>query len=171
MHNIEENDRQEGIEQAWHHLTVIRPDFSLERNWLREWDVEPRPTFIRKADGDLIEIPFRQLFCRDAESILVGSPYNPDTYKPLLNSEFLALAEDCVSGSGHKLVSGGSVRNRGRTFLSFKIEGLESFEAGGRHFDAYLNFGNGHDKSSVIWANTSNTCSVCDNTFSANLYS
>jgi hypothetical protein len=171
MHNIEENDRQEGTEQAWHHLTVIRPDFSLSNNWLLEWDVEPRQTFIRKQSGDLVEVPFRQLVCTDNETILVGYPYNPETYKPLLNSEFLKLAQDCVAGTQHKLVSAGSVRGRGRTFLSFKIEGLESFRAGGRAFDAYLNFGNGHDKSSVIWANTSNTCSVCDNTFSANLYS
>ena len=171
MHNIEENDRQEGTQQAWHHLTVIRQDLSLDNNWLNDWDVEPRPTFIRKADGNLVEIPFRQLVCSDNEEILVGYPFNPETYKPLLNSAFLQLARECVAGTGHKLVSSGSVRGRGRTFLSFKIEGLESFKAGGRSFDSFLNFGNGHDKSSVIWANTSNTCSVCDNTFSANLYS
>jgi hypothetical protein len=170
MHNIEEIDKQEGIEQAWHHLTVIRPDFDLDHNWLKEWDVEPRKTFIRKGDETLIEIPFRQLVCTDDEDILIGYPYNPETYKPLTNADFLKLAEDCVSGTGHKLVSAGSVKNRGRTFLSFKIEGLDSFKAAGRTFDAYLNFGNGHDKSSVIWANTSNTCTVCDNTFSANLY-
>ena len=173
MHNIEENDRQEGTEIAWHELTHLRPDFSLDNNWLRDWDVEPRRVFVETGRDldDRIEIPFRQLVCTDDDSILVGYPYNPETYKPLLNSEFLKLAEDCVAGTGHKLVSGGSVRNRGRTFLSFKIEGLESFKAGGRSFDSFLNFGNGHDKSSVIWANTSNTCSVCDNTFSANLYS
>jgi hypothetical protein len=41
----------------------------------------------------------------------------------------------------------------------------------GREFGAFLNFGNGHDKSSVLWVNTSNICTVCDNTFTFNLVS
>jgi hypothetical protein len=49
--------------------------------------------------------------------------------------------------------------------------GMEKFQAAGRDFSAFLNFGNGHDKSSVLWVNTSNICTVCDNTFSCNLLS
>jgi hypothetical protein len=48
---------------------------------------------------------------------------------------------------------------------------METFKAAGRNFSAYLNFGNGHDKSSVLWVNTSNTAVVCDNTYSINLVS
>jgi hypothetical protein len=52
MHNITDIDKQEGIEDAWHHLTVIRPDFSMDNNWLREWDIEPRKAYIKKGDGE-----------------------------------------------------------------------------------------------------------------------
>lgn len=53
--------------------------------------------------------------------------------------------------------------------LAFETEQLEQFKAGGREFKPFINFGNGHDKSSVLWANTSNVCTVCDNTFQMNL--
>ena len=56
-------------------------------------------------------------------------------------------------------------------FASIKLNGMEEFKAAGRTFSAYLNFGNGHDKSSTLWVTTSNICTVGDNTFGANLFS
>lgn len=167
MHNLKETDKQQGVKQAWHHLTEIVPDLSLDKNWLADWDVQPQKLYIGKH---MKEIPFSQLTCTDDESILVGQPYNPLTYKPITNAQFIQLARESVAGTGHELVSAGSVRGRGRTFLSFKVDGLGKYYAGGRTFDPYLNYGNGHDKSSVLWVNTSNNATVCDNTYTINLF-
>jgi hypothetical protein len=99
----------------------------------------------------------------------IGSPYNPKSFRPITNAEFLELVRQSISGTSHKIVSVGSLRNRGRVFLSLELQGMEKFVAAGREFSAFLNFGNGHDKSSVLWCNTSSICTVCSNTFTSNL--
>ena len=50
MHNIDENDIQEGLVQAWHGLTTICLDLSLQKNNLREWDIEHVPVYVRVGD-------------------------------------------------------------------------------------------------------------------------
>ena len=165
-HRIEEFDKQQGTQMGWHGLTIIKRVITLADNWLRDWETVETPLFFQ--DGT--ESGFNVLRCNDAD-LTIGSPYNPETFRPIGNKDFLGLVEASIGGTPHEIVSVGSVRNRGRVFLSIKLNGLETFKAAGRNFSAYLNFGNGHDKSSVLWVNTSNTCTVCDNTFSANLFS
>lgn len=164
-HRIEKHDKQQGIKQAWHGLTEIMPEITLENNWLAQWEVESRPLFF----GDKSPAPFAVLGATDVQDLLIGGAYNPDTFKPIDNKAFLQLVRDSISGTNHKIVSVGSVRNRGRVFLSIELAGMEKFKAAGRDFSAFLNFGNGHDKSSVLWVSTSNVCTVCDNTYSMNL--
>lgn len=151
---------------AWHGLTVIRPDLSLDNNVLAEQDVEPRSLYLDNG----VQVPFRQLVATDDESILVGYPYDPETYYPLTNRKFLDMVKEAVAGTSHEVISVGTVRHRGRTFISFQMEKMGEYTAAGRTFEQFLNLGNGHDKSSVLWANTSNTATVCDNTFGFNLY-
>ena len=165
-HRIEQNDQQQGIQQAWHGLTKIKPVITLEDNWLTEWDVQP---ILLEKRGKPSK--WAVLECSDIPDVEIGQPYNPETFKPVDNKSFLELVRASIAGTSHEIVSVGSVRNRGRVFVSTKLNGMEAFVAGGRSFSAYLNFGNGHDKSSVLWVNTSNTCTVCDNTFSSNLFS
>ncbi len=166
-HRIEQYDKQQGLSQAWHGLTEIVPEITLENNWLKDWDLVSRPLFFddNKASG------FSLLAVSDIAGLNIGAPYNPETFKPICNADFLELVRASIAGTSHKIVSVASVRNRGRVSLSIELVGMEKFQAAGRQFSAYLNFGNGHDKSSVLWVNTSNTCTVCDNTFSANLFS
>jgi len=77
---------------------------------------------------------------------------------------------EAISGvKGAVVESVGSVNNRGRVFVSISIKGMDKFKVGKREFLDYLNFGNGHDQTSAVWANASNICTVCDNTFSMNL--
>jgi hypothetical protein len=179
MHNITQTDKQEGLKQAWHGLTVIREGLSLAVNWLREWDIMQAPLFLQPGEIDSAgymsgawkETPFRQLVASDDRNVLIGYPFNPETFRPLTNAEFLNMIQEAVSGTDHKLQSIGTIRNRGRRFASFEMVNLEKFTAGGRKFEPFLNFGDGCDKSSVLWANTSNICTVCDNTFSMNLAS
>lgn len=161
-------DRQEGTEMGWHGKTIIVPDLNLDNNWLRKWDLVPRK--IKDAD-DGEALPWVYLRCSDNPSIRIGKPYNPETFVPVDNAAFLQMIKDSISGTDHKVVSVGSLRNRARVFVSIMLMGMEKFKAAGREFGAYLNFGNGHDKSSVVWCNTSNICTVCDNTFTCNLVS
>lgn len=165
-HRLFEHDKQQGTSQGWHGKTEIREIITLDDNWLRDWDIVSQPLYYAN------EVPsgFSMLECSDNAEIKIGAPYNPETYKPISNADFLELVRASISGTEHKLVSVGSVRNRGRVFLSIELQGMEKFKAAGREFSAYLNFGNGHDKSSVLWTNTSNVCTVCDNTFSENLF-
>lgn len=167
-HRIYQHDKQQGVSQAWHGLTEVIPSISLEDNWLRKWELEPRR--IMDADNGNV-LPWVYLRCTDNPEIRIGQPYNPDTFQPVTNTDFLKMIGDSIGGTSHKVVSVGSVRNRGRVFLSIELIGMEQFESAGRKFGAFLNFGNGHDKSSVLWVNTSNISVVCDNTFSINLLS
>jgi hypothetical protein len=165
-HRIEKNDKQQGVVMGWHGLTEIKSNLSLDDCWLNEW--EPMPVVL-----DLNGKPTKWavLRCSDNKELFIGAPYNPDTFTPIGNVEFLRMIKDSISGTPHEVVSVGSIRNRGRVFVSIKLNGMEKFKAAGRDFASFLNFGNGHDKSSVLWVNTSNTCTVCDNTFTANLVS
>jgi hypothetical protein len=165
MHKIENTDKHEAKKMAWHGLTAIREDLSLDRNWLRDWDLIERPLYDESSNP----VGYSILGCTDDSQIRIGKPFNPETYKPIDNEAFLDLVYDCIAGTDHELESVGSVRNRGRVFCSIKLKGLEDYATGGRQFRPYLNFGNGHDKSSVLWVNTSNVCTVCDNTFKFNL--
>lgn len=173
-HRIYKHDKQQGIQQGWHGLTEVRDQITLTNNWLAEWDVVPAVLYKRAlAIGNSPapqETKWRVLECPDVPDLEIGAAYNSETFRPITNAEFLGLVRDSITGTDHKIVSVGSVRNRGRVFLSLELQGKEKFTAAGREFSAYLNFGNGHDKSSVLWANTSNTCTVCDNTFSCNLF-
>ncbi len=163
-HRIFTHDKQQGLKQAWHGLTEIVPSISLDDNWLTQWDLVP--VTLQKAG---VDTKWTVLECSDDRSIEIGQPYNPGSFQPVDNKAFLELIRDSISGTPHKVTSVGSVRNRGRVFVSIELHGMEAFKAAGRDFGAYLNFGNGHDKSSVLWVNTSNVCTVCDNTFTSNL--
>jgi hypothetical protein len=163
-HRIEEHDMQEGLVQAWHGKTLITPDLSLENNWLTRWDLVP---VVLEKRGEPTR--WNVLECSDLPGVEIGQPYNPETFQPIDNKAFLEMIRSSISGTSHKVVSVGSVRNRGRVFVSIELNGMEKFKAAKREFSAFLNFGNGHDKSSVLWINTSNICTVCDNTFSFNL--
>lgn len=158
---------------GWHKLTEVQEVITLDDNWLRKWDIVPAvlsKRTMRAGSSVVEETKWRVLECPDVPDLEIGSAYNSETFRPITNAEFLKLVGDSIAGTDHKIASVGSVRNRGRVFLSIELVGKEKFTAAGRPFSAYLNFGNGHDKSSVLWANTSNTCTVCDNTFSFNLF-
>lgn len=177
-HRLFEHDMHEATKQAWHGLSVIREEITLADNWLRKWDIVPTPLFFAdglpaysvEPDAETKAQQWTVSRCNDKPTLQIGAPYNPGSFRPISNAEFLSLVEASISGTSHKIVSVGSVRNRGRVFFSIELKGMEKFKAGGREFSAYLNYGNGHDKSSVLWINTSNTASICDNTFSMNLF-
>lgn len=177
-HEITAIDRQQGIRQAWHKLTEIREWIGksvkaiLADCWLAQWDVSKSPLHRTNATGQIVASDYCEMVCSDNPDIVVGTPVHRDTYVPLTNRDFLALIEDALSGiHGAQIESVGSVCSRGRVFVSVALQQLESFKAAGREFRAYLNFLNSHDMSASFVMNTSNTCTVCNNTFQANLHS
>jgi hypothetical protein len=181
-HRKFQHDKIQGIKQAWHGLSEVCEEITLENNPLTEWDIAPQRQFHQdengnfqpslshtwKAGEETSAHQWTRSVCTDNSSIAIGAPYNPATYSPLSNADFLKLIADCVAGTGHKITSCGSVRNRGRVFVSYGIEIPELKDnKTGRDYTFFLNFGNGHDKSSVLWVVTANHDAVCDNTFSA----
>jgi hypothetical protein len=77
------------------------------------------------------------------------------------------MLEKALEGTQHTLVSIGTVCNRAKRFATFDLASLSKYKAGGREFQPYLNAMDFLDKSGQIAWNLSQTCIVCDNTFSA----
>lgn len=178
-HEIKRFDVQEGRTMAWHGLTRVNPELTLANCWLGTWDYEAKPVIV---DG--VKTPFRVLGVTDncpmslidengTESIetyplAIGMPYAADSFKPVHNQKLLEMISKEIDGKGLTLESNGTVMNRGRQFISLALPDSQ-FEAAKRKFISFLNIGNGNDKSSPLWVNTSNTCTVCNNTFTMNM--
>lgn len=163
-HEIKQYDKQQGVEMAWHGLTEVLPSIDRNNIYLGQWEIVPVP--LQKPDGK--PVGFNVLGATDAEELVIGQPYNPATYTPLSNQQFLDLVFDCLGGTQHEIVSTGSIHNRQIVFVTVKLRGMETFEAAGRKFAQFLNFTNGHGKRATLNVNTSNVCIVCANTFKAN---
>ena len=163
-HGITKRDRQEARHMGWHGLTQINESLDLKNNWLTKWDIQE----VGLQTNAGVEVPFKILTGTDDQEV-IGKPF-AGTYTPVSNKAFLDMVGEAISGvKGSVVESVGSVNNRGRVFVSLSIKGMDKFKVGDREFLDYLNFGNGHDQTSAVWANASNTCTVCDNTFSMNL--
>ena len=163
-HGITKRDRQEARFMGWHGLTQINENLDLKNNWLTKWDIQE----VGLQTNAGVEVPFKILTGTDDQEV-IGKPF-AGTYTPVSNKAFLDMVGEAISGvKGSVVESVGSVNNRGRVFVSLSIKGMDKFKVGDREFLDYLNFGNGHDQTSAVWANASNTCTVCDNTFSMNL--
>jgi hypothetical protein len=164
MHGITKRDKQQGRHQGWHKLTEIDLNLDLKSNWLRDWDIQE----VQLQTDSGIEVPFKILTGTDDNQV-IGKPF-AKTFTPVTNAQFLDMIQEAISGvKGAVVETVGSVCNRGRVFVSISIKGMDKFVIGKREFHDYLNFGNGHDQSCAVWANSSNVCTVCYNTFSLNL--
>lgn len=181
-HEIRKQDKQQGRVQAWHKLTEVDAGLSMNSGglWLRQWDVAPVSIVAKRADGTEIALPkgetwealvTEQVLTGGESSLFVSTPYNRETYTPLSNAEFLRIINDALVTSNLPLdvESCGSVFNRRRVFLSIPIPGGETFEAGGRVFQGFINFINSFDMSCPFMVIYSNHCVVCNNTFNSNM--
>ncbi len=169
-HEIHENDKQQGLTQAWHGLTEIHPVLTLATCWLAVWDVKVRNLF-RMVAGQPVDTGWQELTCSDNEGIVVSKePLNPKTYHVLSNKAFLAIVADAMAViPGAIVASVGSLCNRARIFVTLAVPDLGAFKAAGREFKPYLNFLSSHDMSAPFTVVASTICTVCNNTFSMNL--
>lgn len=166
-HEIMEHDRQEGRTMAWHGLTLVNPELSLANCWLRSWDYVGKPCLV-DVNGKMINTGMNMLGVTDEPELFIGDSYNPKTFKPVFNARLCDAVEKATEGHGLTLESDGTIMNRGRQFLSLGLDAAK-FSVGKREFQAFLNIGNGNNQSSPLWVNTSNTCTVCNNTFTMNM--
>jgi len=168
MHNITERDAQVGLSQAWHGLTDVVDPIDVSDNVLTKWDVERKPLTYVDVDGNEQETGYGILVGSDDDKI-IGRPMTP-SYKAISNEKFLDLVSDAMTKLPKaKIESVGSVCNRGKVFVTVSLDGKSNYKVGDREFNDYLNFGNAHDQTSKLWINNTNTCTVCDNTFTYNL--
>jgi hypothetical protein len=170
-HEITEFDRQEGIEQAWHGLTHVKPVIALRDCWLALWDIVKAPLFTTGKDGKPVSTEYCQLVASDNPAIHIGGPVSKETFAPISNAKFLAIIGEALAMiPGAIVASVGSVCGRARVFVSVKLpQHAEAFNAAGREFKPYLNFLNSHDQSAPFIAVVSFVCTVCNNTFRMNL--
>lgn len=171
-HEISEIDLQEGTEDAWHHKTIIKAAIDLKDCWLAKWDIVKKNMFTHNAKGHLVCDEYCKLVASDnKEIIIMGKPVHKDTFQPITNAKFLAIVSDAISRIPGAIVSSvGSVCRRTRVFVSVRIPEQAIFKAAGREFKPYLNFLNSHDQSSPFVAVISFICTVCNNTFTMNLF-
>lgn len=162
MDLILENDKQQGREMGWHGKTDVNPELSLDNCWLGKWDYQVKTVQVEGKDTSM-----RILGVSDVQDLYIGQSFSPNSFKPVFNARLIELLKKATEGKDCTLWSCGTVRNRGRQFFSFQLG--ESYRAAGRDFVPYFNIGNGNDKSSPLWQNTSTTCVVCDNTFNINM--
>ncbi len=160
--NILQLDLQEGLTMAWHGLTHVRPKISLDSCWLAQWDIERVPMYVRGK-----QTPFDMLECTD-NAHLIGKPIGK-SYGMITNRQFLDMINSAIGGTAHKITSVGSLRNRGRVFVTIKLDQDTLTRIGRRQFQDYLTAGTSHDQSCELFWMNSSTCTVCDNTFSWNL--
>lgn len=168
MHNITERDAQIGLKQAWHGLTNVVDAIDVKDNVLTEWDVERKPLTYVDINGDEQDTGYGILVGDDDDQI-IGRPMSP-SYKHITNEQFMDLVSDVMQKLPKaKIESIGSVCNRGKVFVTVSLDGKSKYKVGDREFEDFLNFGNAHDQTSKLWINNTNTCTVCDNTFTYNL--
>ena len=132
---------------------------------LAKWDI--RRERLQTADGKAVK--GHAIFVGTDDGEPIGRPI-ADTYSPCTNKEFLDLVQQVIdSTDGARLETCGSFRDRARTFASISIKDASTYGAGGRDFFDCLNFGNSSDGSCALFANNSNECIVCANTFDYNM--
>lgn len=153
---------------AWHNLTEIKEFIDLRKSFLSEWEIIEVPLFTPNGT-EFEETDFKMLIGSD-DKLPIGKPF-AESYSPISNKMFIEMIADAVAGiDGAVVKSVGSVCNRGRVFVSVSIKDAEEYAAGDRKFKSFLNFGNGHDQTSSFWVNNTDICTVCDNTFTMNLF-
>lgn len=169
-HNITDRDRQIGLKQAWHGLTDVVDYIDVKSNYLTDWDVNRKPLTYVNESGEEVDTGFGILVSSDDDKV-VGRPMSK-SYRPITNEKFMDLVSDAISRLPKaRIESMGSVCDRGRVFVTVRLDEHSKYKIGDREFNDFLNFGNSHDQSSKLWVNNTNICTVCDNTFSFNLHS
>lgn len=168
-HNIQKRDAQFGIKQAWHNLTHIVEVLKCEEVY--PYAIKPEPLFYRNSAGEMIQHNgwVTPVCSDDGEPIGNGQPVNLETYSLRTPQEDWSLLAEALSGTKHRIVSAGTVANRGKFFITMELDELKPLNAGNREFGQFLNVIGSMDKSVPEQISQSSICTVCENTLQMNL--
>ena len=159
-HNIQQRDVQTGIEMAWHKLTNVVEQVTEENVGIL-YPMEVVQCYHSLPSGEMGKSNGRQIISLD-DCLPVGSVVGAD-YKLIQNTEIWNEVQSALAGTGHKIVSAGTVGNRSTGFISVKV--CESFQAARRLTNTVLNILWGHGGNRSVSYRTSATVVVCQNTF------
>lgn len=159
-HQILERDIQVGTEMAWHHLTKVVPVINLRENDIR-YPMITTPTYIR-VNGVEIPTGAKSIISTD-DNLPIGNPVG-GKYSLLSNEHVTDMIAESLAGIDFKVVSIGSINNRGEVFVSIEIKGASEVVAAGRKTKSMLNVMWSHNGVRPVIAKTGLIVIVCANT-------
>ena len=170
-HDIKERDIQAGIAQAWHNLTTVVDKVTRKI----AMPFEARPHQLYYAEGlkqatspdDFVPANGYRLLIADDDNLPIAEAYNAETYCPTTIGAFWDLIERGMGDTPYEVVSAGTVDNRRKLFASIKVS--DGFKIGEREFKDFITLQDSFDKSMSCQLRYSSICTVCHNTFKANL--
>jgi len=180
-HEIKERDSQWGTEMAWHGLTHVVPE--VKREEVFPWKVKLAPVNFEVSEPQFdtsvtppAPLADKIVQVRHAKNVLPlatddnqplgnGSVVNLETYTIQTPDEVWNMRDRIVDGVPNTVVSAGSVFNRGRFFISTKLNDLARLKlSDGSEVDIFLNAIGSLDKSLTEQYSLSSTRIVCNNT-------
>jgi hypothetical protein len=159
-HNIQRRDIQTGIEMAWHKLTSVVPEITNDNCGIL-YPMYVADTYFNSPDGEQIRSNGKQIVSAD-DNLPVGRVVGDD-YKLISNSEIWEAIQSSIAGTGHKIISCGTVNDRSLGFVSIKVS--KDFIAANRETQSVINVLWGHGGNRAVIARSGFTVIVCQNTF------
>jgi hypothetical protein len=152
--HIENRDSQTGLEMAWHGLTKVVPQVTLDNAFT--FEIERTP---------FAECPEWSFFKCSDDNKMAGVPV-AETYSTMTNSRFWETIQNSTGGCGAVVESAGTLFNRSRRFATVKLStDNNEFKVGNRTFKNRLSFLDSIDGSTNFYGINSSVCVVCANTF------
>lgn len=181
MHMISDIDlglktvqRSENEPVSWHRLETEKVGLSLDDCGLRDMKIG-RASLSASADGGEfpsgLEIPYTRHPLNPGELLYVGKPYDKGTYFLLNNDSFLDFAGECFKAAGldRKLAFTTTLMDGRKTTIAKRIPEADFKDAHGHEVCSYINMFNSFDGSWPLFANNSETRTVCFNTATSNI--
>jgi phage/plasmid-like protein (TIGR03299 family) len=152
-------------EVPWHGLGTVTADVLTAQDALvvagLDWQVEKRPCYAIRADGNAVAIPDKFAMVRTCDETVLGIVGG--TYKPIQNVEAFKFADNLVDNGAAKYETAGALNKGRQVFLSMKV-GTELLIGGEDAIDLYIMFRNGHDGTKALGAYVTPIRVVCSNT-------
>lgn len=181
MHKIEDTDielgcverhEDEGI--SWHGLETVRDGLATDNCGLRERKVESGSVRLSTNKGEFgsnLEIPYI-MNPKTELPVYVGAPFDKGTYFLLTNDMFLDFAERCFAAAGldKKLAFTTTLMEGRKVTIAKRIHEADFKDGSGFEVKSYINMLNSFDGSWKLFANVSETRTVCFNTATANIH-
>jgi hypothetical protein len=166
--------RGENEPVSWHGLETVKEGLSLDDCGLRNMKIG-RASLSATADGGEfpsgLEIPYTRHPINEGELLYVGKPYDKGSYFLLSNDAFLDFVKECFKAAGldNKLAFTTTLTDGRKVTICKRIHEADFTDAHGHQVCSYINMFNSFDGSWALFANNSETRTVCFNTATSNI--